>query len=412
MRDADFQRPGAARPWPVRIATALGRPLAGRVDLSAEAIVRRALRGLPEGAEADIRFRDALEALCHSMAHETDMHAVGRLAARGDTVRLLRTQIRVNRALAAEPAIGETPLPRPIFVIGWPRTGTTILHTLLAQDPAHRALLYYEGFDPAAGAGDVATRKAALGRMLAGLEYMAPGYRAIHAMDPDSVEECVTVMLHTFTTPQFEFQYHCPSYLAWLERTGPRASYRHYREQLRMLQYHRPAGERFVLKDPAHLLALDHLLELFPDALFVWTHRDPVRALGSIASLTAHTRALFSDAYDAETVGRQVLSGIWPRALRRGLALREKLPPDRIADVRYADFLREPIGTIGGIYARFGLPFGFEARRAMERHLAAHPQGSEGRHRYSPERFAIDPATEAERYRDYVERFAIEREAA
>jgi len=389
------------------VGNRIGRPFVERIDLSSDAIVERALRGMEPGARERIAFRDALDALCRSMSEETEMNLVGRISARDDTARLLRTQIRIQEALERFPEIRETPLPRPVYVIGWPRTGTTILHNLLARDPAHRALLYYEGFDPAAPARGKDDRKAKLSKVLRGLEYMAPGYRAIHAMDADSVEECVTIMYHTFSTPQFEFQYRCTGYLSFLEARGTRSAYEHYREQLRMLQYYRPHGERWVLKDPAHLYALDTLLELFPDARFVWIHRDPARALGSIASLTAHTRALFSDAYDAECVGRDVLDGAWPRGLACALDLRERLPADRFVDVRYADFVQAPMATVRSVYDALGLELTATAAAAMERHLSEHPQGSEGTHRYTPEQFGIESSVVRREWSDYIDRFGI-----
>ncbi|MEE8310641.1 MAG: sulfotransferase [Candidatus Binatia bacterium] len=405
--DAVFRNPTAGRPLAVRVGNRIGRPFIERVDLSSDAIVERAVRGMSPDACERIVFRDALDALCRSMCAETKMNLVGRISAREDTARLLRTQIRIQEALERFPEIRETPLPRPIYVIGWPRTGTTILHNLLARDPAHRALLYYEGFDPAAPARGKDTRKAKLSKVLRGLEYMAPGYRAIHAMNADSVEECVTIMYHTFSTPQFEFQYQCADYLSFLETRGTRDAYEHYREQLRMLQYYRPHGERWVLKDPAHLYALDTLLELFPEARFIWIHRDPARALGSIASLTAHTRALFSDAHDGESIGRDVLAGAWPRGLQRGLELRERLPADRFIDVRYADFMQAPMATMRSVYDALGLELSAVAGKSMERHLAVHPQGSEGVHRYTPEQFGIDPGTIRRQWSDYIERFGI-----
>ncbi len=409
--DAHFTTPRATRPVPVRMANAMGRPFAGRIDLSSDAIVARALAGLEPGAAGAIEFRSALDALCHSIAHETELHAIGRVAARDDTARLVRTQILVNQELARNPQILETPLPRPIYVIGWPRSGSTLLHTLLARDPAHRALLYYEGFDPSAPARGRDTRPQQLAKMLKLLEYLAPGYRAIHAMDPDSVEECVTVMYHTLCTVQMEFQYHCPSYLRFVEEQETLTPYTHYVKQLRMLQYIRPHGERWILKDPAHLLALDTIFELFPDAQLVWLHRDPARVMASIASLTAHTRALFSDAYGTLRVGKDVLEGIWPRAMRRALQLRDKLPADRIVDVRYADLMAEPETTLETIYSGLGLELAPSARQRMLGLLREKPQGAEGVHRYSCAQFGIDPESVRASFRDYRERFGIPDEA-
>jgi hypothetical protein len=410
MRDADFSTPQATHPVPVRIANALGGPFTRRVDLSSDAIVARALRSLPDAAESDIEFRPALDALCHSLQHETDFNAIGRTSAKGDTVRLLQTQIRINQLLRSRPEILETELPRPIYVIGLPRSGTTILHSLLAQDPEHRALRYFEGFDPTLPATRDVQSRQKLGRMLAGLEYVSPSYRAIHAMDADSIEECVTVMYHSFSTIQMEFQYECPSYLRFLEDQGTNAPYAYYRKQLQLLQFHRPHGKRWVLKDPAHLVALDTLQELFPDASFVWIHRDPARVLSSIASLTAYTRAIFSDHYDAESIGRTVTDGVWPRALARGLELREQLPEDRFVDLRYADFVADPIASLERVYEQLNLTFTAAARSAMAEYLRAHSQHSEGAHRHSLEQFGIDPASESRRHASYRERFDIPRE--
>ena len=185
-RDAVFTTPQGNRPWPARAGMALARPFAGRIDVSAESLIAKAVAGHPELTEEALLFRPALEALCHSLEHEAQLHVLGRITARDDTARIVRTQLRVNRELARRPEILETRLPTPLIILGLPRSGTTILQTLLAQDPENRALLYYEGFDPVAPEGED-QRRQKLGRMLGFLEYLAPGYRAIHAMDPDII---------------------------------------------------------------------------------------------------------------------------------------------------------------------------------------------------------------------------------
>ena len=410
-RDADFTTPQATRPLLYRVLNGLGAPFASRIDLSSDAIVARALRGIDADPARDLQFRPALDALCHSMTHETAFNAIGRISARDDTARIVRTQIRINQLLRAQPEILETALPRPIFVLGLPRSGTTILHSVLAQDPAHRSMRYFEGFDPSLPASQDAELKAKLARMLAQLEGMAPSYRAIHAMDPDSIEECVTVMVHTFSTIQMEFQYECPSYLAFLEKQGYAEPYAYHRKQLQLLQHQRPHAERWLLKDPAHMVALDSLLESFPDAHFVWIHRDPARVLSSICSLTAYTRALFSDRYGAEQVGQIVSQGVWPRALERGLELRDRLPADRFVDVRYADFMSDPLGSIAAIYRGLGLPLPQAARDAMERYLQEHRQHSEGVHRHSLAQFGLEESSVSRRFSEYRARFDLPTES-
>jgi hypothetical protein len=254
-------------------------------------------------------------------------------------------------------------------------------------------------------------RRQQAARLIRGFNYACPAYQSIHPMGAELPEECVLLFMHTFTTPQFDFQYHVPSYIEWLQAKGYAEAYRHYRKQLQLLQSQTPMNQRWLLKDPAHLFALDSILELFPDACVIQTHRDPLKALPSNCSLYAHTRSMLSDAVDPNEIGRYVSQGTWRAALDRALKLREHLPAENFWDLRYADFMRDPIRAIEGIYDYFDLDLSDATRAAMRSYLERHPKAGDRVHRYSLEQFGLDPVTERRRFEEYYARFEIRAEA-
>ena len=391
----------------MRGLNAAGRLLPRLAAPSASAWWDRARREEPLAGAPAPDAVEALDALVRSLRADATLHLVGRLAAREDTLRMARTHLRIERALRDDPAILDTELPAPIFILGWPRTGTTFLHTLLACDPAHRTLPYWESFDPVPPREGPDRRPQKLERMLRQLATFAPDYHAIHPMTAHAAEECVALFMNVFRTLQVDIQYRVPGYVDWLLRQDARIAYTSYRRQLQLVQHHRPHGERFVLKDPTHLVHLETILELFPGARLVFTHRDPARALSSLCSLYAHTRAIFSDDVDAHAIGREILTGYWPRALASALELRERLPAGRVADVRHRDLARDPIGTAERLYRELGLALDKPARHAMQELVAAEASAPASVHEHSPEGFGLEADAIRERFANYCARFEL-----
>lgn len=405
LRVRPFRSAREGRAGWMRALNAVGRglPRAGRLD--ARALWARARRQVGSGAEPSPAAAEALGVLCASLERDAALHFVGRLAARDDTLRLARTHLRIEHALRASPAILATPLPAPIFVVGWPRTGSTALHQLLARDPAHRTLPYWESFDPVPPERGPDRRAQRVDRLLRQLARFAPNYQAIHPMWAEMPEECVALFMNAFRTLQLDIQYRVPGYAEWLLAQDARIAYEAHRRQLALVLHHRPGGERLVLKDPTHLVHLETVLALYPDARIVHTHRDPLEALSSLCSLYAHTRAIFSDAVDARALGREILDGYWPRALERALALRERIPAGRLADVRCADLVRDPLATVERLYRDLGLELTGDARAAMQAYVAGEAQKPRSVHEHSLESFGLSEGAVRERFASYRERF-------
>jgi hypothetical protein len=209
----------------------------------------------------------------------------------------------------------------------------------------------------------------------------------------------------------FHTTHRIPSYQAWLESRDLRPAYRYHRRFLQYLQWRCPA-ERWVLKSPGHLWALEALLAVYPDARFAFTHRDPVRVAASLANLVVMLRSLASDRADQREIGED-----WSRRLAEGLeaAMRARdrlgLGEDRVVDVRLHEFVGNEIETVRSIYERFGMAFSSEAEARMRRFLAENPKDKHGAHRYRLEDAGLDLAAERRRFAAYQERFAIPSES-
>ena len=206
-----------------------------------------------------------------------------------------------------------------------------------------------------------------------------------------------------FYSEQFAYMFNVPDYRAWLLEQDMSGAYTWHRDFLGHLQAGWPPS-RWVLKTPAHLASLDALLGCYPDADIVWTHRRPLDALASFASLTTTLRSGFSDEVDKLTVGaheEQHFAAVLERAMRQ----RDALPAERFFDVSFEAICSDPIAVVADIYGHFGIAFTDDARLGMEQYLRQRPRDLYGVHRYSAGEFGLDAAGEHTHYAAYLERY-------
>lgn len=399
-----FRSARASHPRLVRVLNRVGGWFTTEARLDPDLIWDAAREKEGSDREPTPVAAEALQVLLDSLAKNVSMNVMGHFSARDDTIRMARTHLRLHAHLESHPELLETELPPPIFIVGWPRTGTTFLHQLLAADPANRTIPYWESFDPVPPpAGEADRRIERLDKMLGQLRFIAPNYDSIHPMTATSPEECVALFMNEFRTLQFDFQYHVPEYAQWLIEQDAGIAYDAYRRQLQLIHAARPTGERQVLKDPTHLVHFETLVERFPQARFVLTHRDPAAALSSICSLVAYTRSLFTDDVDPEAIGQELLEGYWVEALARSRTIAAALSPDRVVDVRHPELRADPVGTAEAVYRGLGLSFDEGARNELKRFLARRARERRGRHLHSLETFGLSRAVVRERLQDYCE---------
>jgi len=360
---------------------------------------------------ADPRLTEALGALTSSLKEEARLTSFGRLAAGWDLKRMLSTLLIFAEAERKEPAIPTRPLAPPIFIAGLPRSGTTFLHGLLAEDPVNRAPRIWEAIYPyprhrAAGFG-AGRRKVEL--QLRFFNWLSPGIRSLHPIEANAPEECIEFTSQVFRSPRFDDVYRAPSYRAWLDRSGYDEGYRFLGRFLRHLQGPAEAPRRWILKSPEHVFSFDALTRVFPDAMLVLVHRDPGHVLASAARLTELLRAPFTAAIDRREIGRKV-ADYWQDGMRRMVNVADdpSFPlRSRLVHVRYHALVADPVGTIARIYDAFGIEFTRKARASMAAKVASAPNGGYGANRYRPEEFGIDPEQERERAWAYAERFGV-----
>jgi hypothetical protein len=360
-------------------------------------------------------FRAPLARLVESLNAEAKLTPVGRALARQDILVALSNRLQMADWFRRHPEIGEQPVRRPMFITGLPRSGTSILHELLAQDPAHRVPLSWEVRyccpppDEASHRSDPRIRRAH--RDLTLWHALVPAYKTMHEMGGRIPCECGDITMNTFLGDRFMALHQVPGYAAWAGAQDMRPVYAFHRRMLQILQW-RLARERWVLKAPAHMNWLPALLAVYPDACIVQTHRDPLQVMGSVASLLSAILWMRSDDVDPRIIEASFGGAALVAQLEGVMRLRDSgaLDPARLFDVRYADLMSDPWSTIAGVYEHFGLELAAAARSRMERYLAHKPRGKFGRHEYSFADLGLDLGTERERFARYQERYGVKSE--
>jgi len=383
-----------------------------RDPLDLEVLVQqaRSAAGLEDlGGES---WREGLGRLLAAVREEARLNALGTQVVAGEIVGYLGNRLALTEWRRKHPEIAGVDVVPPIVIIGQGRTGTTILHDLLAQDPGNRVPLTWE-VDRPVPPPETATyesdpRIAEVQARNDAVELVIPGFQRMHPMGARLAQECVRITGAEFRSAIFPTQYHVPSYAKWVfDEADMAPAYRWHRRTLEHLQS-RHKARRWVLKSPGHLWCLDALLAEYPNALLVQTHRDPLRIIASLASLVATLRSLATDEPSIPEAAAEWADYILEGLDRSVAARREgKVPAARVVDVHFDAFMADPFATIRGIYERLGLELRDDAEARMRAFLAEHPADRQGGHRYRFADTGLDAGALRERARAYQEYFGV-----
>ena len=395
---------------PVRLLNGCGALLEKtriqRTPLLAVDLIETAKRrcGLDDFGGGD--FFEAISRLLESCHRESRLNLIGKIALRSDLLRTLCSRLLMEEDRQIYPGIARQEIREPLFIVGLPRSGTTLLHTLLAADPEHRVPLTWEVMTPSPPTGDHEQRRIQRATQSCNyLNWLAPTFRHVHAVGAELPQECVGLMTPSFMSDQFDTMYYVPSYRAWFFRQDLLPAYEYHRRFLQHLQFRRSA-RRWVLKAPTHMSALPTLLSVYPDALFVQTHRQPLEAMASVSSLITILRRVFSDAVDPLVVCRDAVQ-YWSQTLDTFLQERDRLPHKRICDLDFLEIRRDPITAIRRIYQHFGWRLSPETEQRMRVVLARQAREQYGNHRYDLSQFGFDPAEGARAFAAYCKQFGF-----
>ena len=352
----------------------------------------------------DVPFAAALDAVVDSLNRDAHVEGVVAQGAAEMLTGALAKRLRLVADRARYPEISKEAIAAPVFIVGQPRSGSTHLHALLAVVEGFRAPQMWEMSAPSPPPEqDTYTTDPRIAAVQSMIDQMPTEMMVRHPMGATRPEQCNLMMDWTFINQAWMASFDIHSYREWFLDADYAPAYEAHFRTLQQLQWRKPG--RWVLKYPKHLLSLDALLARYPDAVLLWTHRDPAAVLPSAVSLTGFMRQQNTPDYDPVRFAREWVV-IEELALHRGLATRDRDGvPGRHVDVDYRTLMDDPIGTVADLCRQVGMDFDDPSRRAVQQWLDDHPQDQHGVHRYAPSDFGLDADHLRERFAFYTRRF-------
>lgn len=331
---------------------------------------------------------DGFHIFIDALNNEADLHLLGRIMARSDILCWLQARLGLEAAYDQNPEIEEEVIDQPVIVTGLPRSGTSILFELLAQDTRFGSPRNWEIMfpypPPEASSYLSDSRIERCQHLVEQWSRVVPTYASMHEMGAEIPNECIVAMSSSFMSENLPGQYQVPGYNAWYYQQDLRPAYHDYKRLLKMLQWRNPR-EHWLLKAPSHLGNLPVLFDTFPDARVVITHRDPVVAQASVTNLLGTLYWMRSDKpFDASAFENLMSPEAGAERLDALVDLLETntVPTKQIYSFLYAQLVSEPLVALQALYQQLGIALTAESAHAMEHYLKQKPQGKFGKHRY------------------------------
>ncbi|HVU72729.1 MAG TPA: sulfotransferase [Mycobacteriales bacterium] len=351
-------------------------------------------------------FREGLERLVRSLQEESDLNELGAFVLRMRIVGALKNRLHVEDWYRRHPEIDDEVITAPLFGLGLPRTGSTALSFLLAEDPNTRSLATWESGEPCPPPStgiNAAERIAQTEMNLAAQDAITPRLQYLLPSSATGPMECLELMGLEFKTQIYNPMASIPSYARWLDDADMRPAYEYEKRVLKLLQWGEPTRP-WRLKTPVHLLYLDALDEVFPDARFVMTHRDPTQVVVSVSDLFSEFRTMMNTTVDLHEIGADNVAE-WSLAMERAIAFRDKPGNDeRFYDMDFRAMQRDPIGEVRKLYAWLGEPVTPEFEAGMRAWWQEHSENRERNEHPEPATFGLDLDAVRPRFADYLKR--------
>ena len=356
----------------------------------------------------DDNYRESLQALLDALSTEAGLSSTGLQMLQERLVGQLVNRLVIEDYLVRYPHITQIEIDDPLVIVGLPRTGTTMLQRTLAVDPRFHSAAWWETRFPAPLADEtLAVPAKRIAQAKAEVELMAqviPQILAIHPLDAMLCDEEFMLMEHSFMCAMDAYV-NVPSYTRWLDQQDQRPVYTQLKKMLQFLQWQKgqrgePAGQRWLLKAPQHLHTLHLLLDVFPKAQVILTHREPAQTIPSMASMAHTLWQMYSDNPDPKAAGKQ-WNHRMARGIRHTMQVREQHAPERFLDIHFADTVKQPLQVLEKVYAFANLPFTDKARADAQAWLAQNSREKRASHDYSLERFGLNEAQMTQDYSEY-----------
>lgn len=353
----------------------------------------------------DPRFSEGLQVLCDAVNKEGKLHAFGQIFSRFLVLNLLRNRIELAQRWQDHPEVLKVPVERPVFIVGQPRTGTTLLFNLLALDDRFRYFRSWEAGRPGLPRDDrkqIQKAKKESLKTMGTFNYMRPELKKIHHLAVEKPEECIFLLANSFEAGFFPFMFTIRSYYDWFKEQDHGYPYAYYKRQLQWMQSKTP-GKRWLLKTPAHLAAFEELFNQFPDAVILQTHRDPQKSIPSLCSLKYNFQSMSSYEIDKKEISRFMIDDL-SDSLRTAFELRETKQLN-VYDIQYSDLIKSPITILEQVYKHIGEDFSDTMKIDAGNYLASNPKNKFGKHRYNGDEFGLDKKELIDKFEFYYSRF-------
>ena len=393
----------APRPDWVRQVNREGEDLDIRsvVPLDPDYLIAAATRASGLADFGDESWREPFHVLARALDQESDLNLFGRILSSTELLAMLQARLRIEEQYKKHPEIAHEVIDRPTFILGQPRSGTSALQNLLAADPETRVFHTWEAWFPApldeADPEDEAKRFRKADRLSTMWNRVVPELEALHEINAGIPTECNVIHSLTFRSKTMVHLGQIPSYVAYMQAAAMKPAFEYHQRVLKLLQWNKPKC-RWVLKSPDYIMLIPELLAQYPDTQLVYTHRDPVKAFGSGVSLIGTLQWMRSDhPYKYDNPNNHATSLKFIAALLNRIVdglESGAIPRRQFFDVRYLDFIRDPMRAARQIYDYFGREMRPEALRAMQDHLSRTAENRTG-HKHAYETVSPDEVAEA-----------------
>lgn len=378
------------------------------MTLVVEDLMRAAVNKAGTAELGDEWFVEPLTVLVRSLNDEARLSEIGEQMTARRLTALMVDRLRLRALQKQHPEILDEQVDVAAEICGLPRTGSTLLHRLLAASPQLTSTASWECSYPLPFPGegpDAAERKRRARERTEAFLALSPEFAQIHTVTWDGAEEDVLLVDRSFTSMSFDSFYWVPSYGIWLRGYDQSRAYGELREWLQVLQWQDPtrAGRRWVLKSPHHLTAAETVLDTFPGCRIVMTHRSPVQAVPSYASMVLSMSSQYSDSPDPGAIGRY-WSARFQETLRSFAAVRQARP-DRFVDVHFKAMLAQPLQEVRRVMTALDLTPGPADDTAWAAYLEQNRAERHGKHDYTAETFGLSDDQLARDFAFYTQEY-------
>ena len=397
------------RPLSFNTLNLAGSLFPSKPDLSEQYILNAAMNSTSFNNWGSNSFQEGMRKLLNSSIKEAKLHFFGRQFLQKGCIRAVKDRIRLQKAFQKNQEILNTPIEKPVFILGLPRTGTTFLQNLLFRNDQFRHLHYWEQV----AIGPQPTHKNLQDNYIIKscvsfvdkLKTIAPEFFIAHEINPYGPEECNGLMERNFTSIIYFMFRNIPSYMEWFQAHDMTETYDYHKQQLQFLGYHF-SKKQWVLKAPVHLFFLKYLFKTYPDARIVHLHRDPLEVIPSMASLVVISRQIHSNHVSVQETANQILD--WVRKIiTNSIAYRDETDSDQFLDLAYTDLVKDPLNTINQIYKWLGVDINNEIQSDISSWLENSKRKRVGKaHHYSLEQFNLTEKIIQNEFNHYYDQYA------